>query len=473
MYNPEHQYRCTIIRGKAKTDLDNLLPLYASIIEELTPCSNEVFIKEFEEKLKKFMPTAEDKTLHNHRTEIAGKLFGLYQKAENDEVLETERCRKYLTDNDQPAFFKEMCYKIQFPNGMDSVATIKDRVSMNIAVRPECYVVTLLAEAKKAGMSLTMDDIAYYALNNLDVLQGGVKPAEVITKIKEDRKRNHFPEVSTPGKAPSFNMQHIREQIVYLELANLVYVNKTGYVSKEYVYLNSKEEATIKSFVEAIDQPLPFDIYSYDLDDVESTKALRRDWDEYYGRLSASASNFTTSANALQKDVDENGNPIPAVPVNTTELGDEGEQIVVDYEKERVGSFDRHLLNRIIAVGKVQGLGYDVMSVMANGRSEGDLAKYIEVKTTKRVTEPNLDDPMFSDSINITRNEWIAAKQNGKYFSFYRIYILPDKVMFLIIDDPYKKVDDGTLTLVPLTYRIDFSKASLNQNFTRLKHENA
>ncbi len=30
MYNPESQYRCTIIRGKSQSDMEDLLPLYAN-----------------------------------------------------------------------------------------------------------------------------------------------------------------------------------------------------------------------------------------------------------------------------------------------------------------------------------------------------------------------------------------------------------------------------------------------------------
>ena len=38
MYIPEHQYRCTIIRGKSQTDMEDLLPLYANIVHKYCPC---------------------------------------------------------------------------------------------------------------------------------------------------------------------------------------------------------------------------------------------------------------------------------------------------------------------------------------------------------------------------------------------------------------------------------------------------
>ena len=49
MYNPENQYRCTIIRGKAQKDLDNLLPSYSNFINEMCPTDKESFNDSFKE----------------------------------------------------------------------------------------------------------------------------------------------------------------------------------------------------------------------------------------------------------------------------------------------------------------------------------------------------------------------------------------------------------------------------------------
>ena len=46
-YNSENQFRCTIVRGKSYIDLDNLLSVYASIIESTCPCDESSFEKEF------------------------------------------------------------------------------------------------------------------------------------------------------------------------------------------------------------------------------------------------------------------------------------------------------------------------------------------------------------------------------------------------------------------------------------------
>ena len=38
MYDHKKQYRCTIIRGKSKKEMDDLLPAYALVIDEICPC---------------------------------------------------------------------------------------------------------------------------------------------------------------------------------------------------------------------------------------------------------------------------------------------------------------------------------------------------------------------------------------------------------------------------------------------------
>ena len=158
MYDPSKQYRCTIIRGKSQKEMDDLLPAYAKVIDEICPCSHQDFETLFNEAFKRYLPESEriKKTLDNHRTEISGKLFGMYYFAEDGMVYESERTQKYLEDNDQPAFFKDICFKMQFPNGMQKVSTtVAKRVEDEISVRPNAFVLKLLQIAQTAGVTIT------------------------------------------------------------------------------------------------------------------------------------------------------------------------------------------------------------------------------------------------------------------------------------------------------------------------------
>lgn len=98
MYDCTRQYRCTIIRGKSQKEMDDLLPAYAKVIDEVCPCEASEFEMKFNNAFMRYLPAAErvKKTLDNHRTEISGKLFGMYFFSEDGKVYESERTQNFL-----------------------------------------------------------------------------------------------------------------------------------------------------------------------------------------------------------------------------------------------------------------------------------------------------------------------------------------------------------------------------------------
>jgi hypothetical protein len=96
MYNPDIQYRCTIIRGKSISRMDDYLPIYAEILDEICPITAKSFAKEFDDRLSKYIKD-DSKTIKNHRTENVDKLLGLIY--EKDEIIYlSDRTKKYLED---------------------------------------------------------------------------------------------------------------------------------------------------------------------------------------------------------------------------------------------------------------------------------------------------------------------------------------------------------------------------------------
>lgn len=457
MYDHTKQYRCTIIRGKTQSEMDDLLPAYAKIIDEICPCSAEEFESSFNNSIMQFLPASAHtkKTLDNHRTEIAGKLFGMYYFSHDGMVYESDRTKKYLSDNDQPAFFKDICYKMQFPNGMQKIHTVLERIEAGINVRPNAYVLKTLQYAKNAGIVLTKKDIGYYILNSLDVLQGKANPLEIVEAIQRDKDVGIERRIEVPGKASSYNYQHINEQINYLELANLVITNSGG-----EVLLNPREMDTITLIANQWDKKPDFDVYSHDLSNVEARKEFQIQWDYYYSLLSDKANEFETSVESLRAvDDDEIKKP----SINLTELGDEGEIYVYEYEKRRVSAFNARLANKVVHLGKTRGLGYDIQSVIAEPGEFAEFVKYIEVKSTKRVTLPDINDNLWVDTLNITRNEWVAAQQHQSFYSIYRVYFVRGSTVMFVISNVAEKYKDGKLQVVPITYRIDFSSSAVDK----------
>lgn len=117
MYNPENQYRCTIIRGKSQNEMEDLLPLYANMVHKYCPCEEHKFKESARGMIAKalFKTTAYSqlsksnrKTVDNHITEIAGTLLGLYYLEEDtlgNMVYESDSCRFLVEKNDYPTFF--------------------------------------------------------------------------------------------------------------------------------------------------------------------------------------------------------------------------------------------------------------------------------------------------------------------------------------------------------------------------------
>ena len=460
MYNHANQYRCPIIRGKSQKEIDDLLPAYAKIIFDICPCTKDEFATKFNNQLEQYLPEeTKKKTLDNHRTEIVGKLFGMYyliSRDGNELIYPSERTLKFLNDNDQPAFFKDVCYKMQFPNGMSKINNTLEIIKQDISLRQYCYLSKVLLLAESSNIHLTKSEIGYYILNNLDALQRNATPSEIITQIIKDRKDNRNRQVKTTGNASSFDMQHINEQINYFELANLIIIENNE------IHINLNELNTINLFSDKWDSDPLFDVSSYNLTSTDDKKKFQRDWDLYNSRLSDIADKFETSPASLgiASSVKTSGK---LSGINKLELGDEGEEFVFRYEKQRVANFNSRLVNKVIALGKTKGIGYDIQSVVAEPGEEAEFVRYIEVKSTRRVTAPDINDKLWVDTLNITRNEWIAAQQHNNYYFIYRVYFVRGEIILYILKNIWEKEKNGEITVSPMTYRVDFGSKSIDK----------
>ena len=481
MYDHTRQYRCDIIRGKSQRAIDDLLPAYAKVINDICPCTVEDFKNRFNTEIQRFLPEKdrEEKTLNNHRTEISGKLFGMYYKSDDGMVYTSQRTLKFLEDNDQPAFFKDACYKMQFPNGMQKSNRLQERIDKHISIRPNSFVLKVLQIASQAGISLTVREIGYYVLNSLDVLQGKADPVEVINQIVNDKKAGIERKVEIyddagNAKASSYAMQHIREQLNYLELANLIRIYD-GTVS-----LNDKESETIEIFARDYNKAPEFNVYAYDISDTTGRKKLQYDWDYYFSTVSSNVDKFETDIYALlttplankTTDVspDKSSISIPANndggqkrPVSMVEFGDAGESLVYEYEKQRVAKYNKRLVNKVIAFGKTKGIGFDIQSIVAERGETAEFCKYIEVKSTKRLTSPDPNNSLWMDTLNITRNEWVAAQQHQGYYSIYRVYFTKDGISMFILNNISGKNENNKISVTPVNYRLDFSNDSIDK----------
>jgi hypothetical protein len=452
MYNPDIQYRCTIIRGKSISRMDDYLPIYAEILCEICPISAKNFAKEFDERLSKHIKD-DFKTIKNHRTENVDKLLGLVYEKDGIIYL-SDRTKKYLEDSDQPALFKSVCFQFQQPNGSQKINTIIDKIQNGISFKPYHYILSLLQKAKQNSVVLTKHEVGYYVLNSLQVLQGKVAAEEVLKTILSNR-ANKITKKVTVTKNYAWDYQHINEQYDYLKLANLIRDNGSD------IWINSKEQITIDYFIENLKLPLAVDYSKYDLEEKTIGKKIELEWQEYFGNSSQfDQEKFNTSINSL--DAVTSILKGQQVGKSTIELGDDGENFVLEFEKNLVKSFNPRLVSKVNYLGKTKGLGYDILSIEASRNlSSPEFHRYIEVKATTRVNPPNFTDTL--DSINLTRNEWVAAEQHTSHFYIYRIYFTNFGTFISIINDPVKKNIDGILYATPTIYRVEFSDKAVDE----------
>lgn len=457
MYRPENQYRCTIIRGKSQTEMEDLLPVYANIVHKYCPCNEDAFRRSAYSDLSFTLFHVRDysalsehnlKTVKNHYTEIMGVLLNLFYPvydAEANEIIihESESCRYLIEHSDFPMFFKNLCLNFQFPNGEKKATVVKGEVDLGIKLKPFCYVVKLLYIAQNNKQLLSKQEIGYYVLNNLDVLQGKVTPQEVFDRIMSDRTNS----IKRSKLSGSNEWQHIKEQFNLLELANII--DHDG----ERVWLNKDEANAIALFIDNLKTPY-FDVASYNLSTIEGRKLMLQEWKEYNGRfnmklLAANTSSLPVSA---RKELKVAKTAIKS----TTDLGDEGEALVFKLEQDRVRAFKERLVNKVLLLGKTKGLGYDIASIEADENPQNpEFARYIEVKATKRTTRPSFNQ-QWSDSLNITRKEWVAAEQFGKAYNIYRVYFTKSEVIIVRINNPFALAQDGHIDVIPTIYQMDF-----------------
>ena len=227
--------------------------------------------------------------------------------------------------------------------------------------------------------------------------------------------------------------------------------------------LNPSERNAIDFIANAWDKPLLFDVSSYQLDSVEARQDMFQKWEEYYGKLSViQPLVFQTSASSLSGSLQELKDAGFNVgdEVDTAAIGNEGEVYVYTLERTRVRRVSQRLVGKVLLLGQTRGLGFDIQSVRADGTARSERAIKIEVKATKRATEPDPSVGTWTDMVGLTRNEWVAAEQYRDDYFIYRVYFVPKKVLIFVIKDPVSQNEAGTLEAAPEKYRVDFTGRS-------------
>ena len=440
-FNPAIQNRASFVRGRGKTVLDSILMPIAEIVSRICPINEEKFVELFDFEISQLMPTVTDKTVSNWRTEISHQLFGLIIYGDGI-VSISPRAERLLISQDQTAFFREIAFQFQFPFPGGTKATWE--LQQGMSLRPGIFIIQLLSRAEGLKIRITREEIFYYVLNSLEVQKGLVSVEEVLDCILMERRTARsqgFPVPTTRNSA--FDRQHLTEFLGYLELSGLVVAGELTNGDGIF-YLNTIEQASIDSFCNADPRKLDF-VWSSS----ESHAEIRARWDIFWTKIETSVeASFAMSSPSSQINLQ-----VPKVSVEPDlEIGRRGELYVLELERERIVKSHPNLITKLKDRANERNIGYDIQSVRASyADSDHELDEfiYIEVKSTKRATPVG----EISETINMTRNEWIKAKDSRENFYLYRVYFTVGETKVFVIQDPFGQNGVG-VNAVPTNYQV-------------------
>jgi hypothetical protein len=447
-YDPSRQRRVSFIRSRGKEQLDALLLPIAQLVQEITPCSLERFNSEFDKRSREILGSnLDEKTIANFRTEIVRSLFGLVVFTAT-EARASERLERLLDSFDQTAFFKEIAFRFQFPFGGASKKNWDE--NQDLSLRPGPFIIQLLLLAQSEKSILSRDEIYYYVLNSADVQQGKAKPNEVLEAIVEAWSSKKAP-LGYPIADGSFNRQHLKEFLDFLELGMLIVIQD------DRVWLRSSEVSAIDRFRTVDACKVEFLDSGYATHD-----ELRCAWDLFYTSIDAE---FAVSGGVEHAATDSVQLPTSTVPsaerhqprVPNVEIGRQGEMIVMDFERRRLSLRDRALLVKLVDRTAERHIGYDIQSARADledASHDYDELIYIEVKTTRRLTRVTT---VEHDVFNMTRNEWNKAKESRSSYYLYRVYLTAEGTQIARLCDPFGKVGIG-LRALPTNFEIQLDR---------------
>ena len=436
------QRRTGIIRGRGQVEMDTLLPLFANLVEKNTPLPVEKFDSVMISGLETLFPEKSEKTLRNYFTEIIGQLYAMYFVEDGIAQL-SPLALKLIEDGDQPAFFKVLASRLQFPNPSSKKQTYDQEVSDGLGVRPLVLVLETLRKAHDKKDSVSLLEIAYFILNSEEALKGTHTGASIyadITKARSIKKQ-------IPTLSGSRALQHIKEGMNLLVVANLVRESVSQY------QINPWEMETITEICKDGSNGQIFRVRNAS----ESHFDFQQLWKKHLTSLvSVPIDIFNTKVEALAGGIPPKL-VSSKIPRQAHEIGRKGELLVIELENLHLSdAYPGEGLQALDYTAK-RGIGFDILSIFYNDPVKNRLPHQIEVKTTARVTKPDLSKYTTPDGFTLTRSEKQALDTYGDGFSIYRVFIYVGGSIVQILRDPSKLAQRGKFTLTPETWSAQFT----------------
>lgn len=302
-----------------------------------------------------------------------------------------------------------------------------------------------MAEDGKFG--ITKAEATHCIFNDLRVSRDLQSPKDTAQIILNQRKNNT--EYNNGGDIT----RYAGDILDYMVLADLVRLRP----NYQY-YLNMAELEVLQAFVNNKETFPEYNLlYSKESLGLTDVKSTEDSWFRYIN-ISLYSSIFRADVLSIIKDSEV---PAPKSPqsefiaemlkrlrsrqvaegsMRTKEIGDLGENIIIEHERVRLTKMNREdILHLIMKIPEQFAVGYDVSSYDGIGA----MRRYIEVKTT--ISRGKLH--VFN--FHMTPSEWSAANTLGKSYYVYRLAISAETISLFLISDPVGKYKQNLIEMIP------------------------
>lgn len=445
----EYYFRIHHIRPRFKNDIENVLYFMASEIAKIEPMEHSLFGEKLNDIIKLYPGNSSKtiKTINNWRTEISA-LFGLVEY--EGEISKPSQMSLLLSQSqDLVEFFRYFLYYFQYPGGHLKPAETLEYIKKGIKFKPASYLLSVLMEGRKITnnekFGISKAEATHCIFNDLRVTRDGRSPLETVQIIIKNREENI--QYDQGGDIT----RYAGDILDYMELADLITLRP----NYNY-YPNLVNLETIQAYINSNNVFFPSyeNIYNNEPKNIIDVKNSQDLWFSYVNNkleTSIFQANIlsilenseveTPSIDFLKQILSKLQTSIDSTQgIRTKEIGDIGESVVIEHEKVRLIKLDRNdVLHLIKKIPETFAVGYDISSY----DGEGDLRRYIEVKTT--ISRGKL----ASNSFHMTPSEWSSANTLRLNYFVYRLMISSSGVNLFLIKDPVGKYKEDLLDMLP------------------------
>lgn len=448
----EFYYRLHHARSRFKNDVESVLLFMASEISRLEPAPRKIFREQLNSAIRLYPGngSSRDKTIDNWRTEISS-LFGLIER--DGELQKAGRMAYLLSENqDLVEFFRYFLYYFQYPGGHLKPQEALKMINAGIKFKPVKYLIEVIIEGQKltddGKFGITKAEATHCIFNDLRITRDGQLPKVTASQIIARQKTGV--EYDNDGDVT----RYAGDILDYMELADL-----TRQRPNYKYYLNMANLDVLQAFVSSNSWFSSYDTL-YGEKDVTpaNVSTYLENWFKYVNNK-LDATIFEANILSIIEDASEQSTTTPKQSefiaevlasirakraseqsIKTKEIGDVGETIVIEHEKNRLTNLSRtELLHLIKKIPETFAVGYDIGSYEGVGTTR----RFIEVKTT--VSRGKI----HASNFHMTPSEWSAADTLGQTYFIYRLAISSESVSLFLIQNPVGKYKQSLVDMIP------------------------